>query len=396
MSGLAKMMNDGRNAVAAKHWARAPRPPVGVILLVIWLVPTASLADTLPVVGNSCADTEQTSKHQVRRPVLHRYAFAEPHMGTRFRIVLYASGPELANTAAKAAFARIAALNAICSDYDASSELSRFCAAAPHPKPVTVSHELMQVLELSQRVAQESAGAFDVTIGPLTRLWRRARRRRQLPDPARGALEFSAVGYPNLELDSDARAARLKRPGMRIDLGGIAKGFALDEALEVLRGHGIANGLVDGGGDLAVCGSPPEQTGWRIGLAPAARQAYGDRDLILTDGAVATSGDTEQFLEFAGRRYSHILDPRTGRPVEHRYLVTVVAPSGAEADAWASALSVLSWEAGKRLVTRMPRIAALMVELNGQHRSYTLLDKADSLRSTTGAEASGVSKCNSR
>jgi len=305
-------------------------------------------------------------------PGLVRYEFERPAMGTLFRLVLYAPDEPAARAAAEEAFARIRALDGSLSDYDPESELSRLGALSDDGPagPVPVSDDLGRVLALSQQLARASDGAFDVTVGPLVRLWRRARRQDELPGEERLAAASAAVGFRKLELGDDGRVS-LRARGMRLDLGGIAKGFALDEAVRVLRRRGLECVLVDGGGDLRVGAAPPGRAGWRIALVRG--EAGGGPDLresqdglLLADAAVATSGDLERFFELGGRRYSHILDPRTGRALEERRLVSVVVPAaaagtgdpGALADGLATAVSVLGPELGLRLVARYPGVSA--------------------------------------
>jgi len=220
------------------------------------------------------------------------------------------------------------------------------------------------VLAAAEDVARASGGAFDVTVGPLVALWRRARRQGELPAPERLAAARAAVGWRALALDRARGAARLGLAHMRLDLGGIAKGYALDAALAELARHGIERALVDGGGDLAAGAPPPGADGWRVGVAGLdAAEPQADRagmQLSLAHASLATSGDLERSFELDGVRYSHILDPRTGAALTERRLVSVRAPSGMEADAWATALSVLGPE-GLALVAERPGFAARVV-----------------------------------
>lgn len=295
-----------------------------------------------------------------RGPALTRQAFAQGAMGTEFRIVLYAPDEASARAAAEAAFARIAALDSALSDYRAESELSRFARSSDGPLAgpwVPLSPELFAVLAASAEVARASAGAFDVTVGPLVLLWRRARRQEELPSAEALAAARARVGFEALELDPARRAARLMRPGMRLDLGGIAKGYALDEARRVLAEHGLERVLIDGGGDLLAGAPPPGERGWKVAIAGLdSADPLEDRasaELELAHAALATSGDLERSFELGGRRFSHILDPRTGEALTERRLVSVRAPSGMEADAWATALSVLG-PAGFEVFPRRP------------------------------------------
>lgn len=292
---------------------------------------------------------------------LGRYESTERHMGVFFRIVVYAKDEESANAATGAAFSRVAELNRIMSDYDPESELSRLSKSSPTESPIKVSKELWTVLETSQRLSKKSRGAFDVTVGPMSRLWRRARRQKQLPRESRISEGKRSVGYLFMQLDETAQSVKLMRPDMRLDLGGIAKGFAADEALRTLRERGIRRALVDASGDLALGDPPPDKQGWRIGIAPLEPDAPPSEYLLLANCGVATSGDAWQHVEIDGTRYSHIVDPRTGLGLTDQSSVTVVAPSGMLADGYASAISVLGPESGIDLAESSEGIEALVV-----------------------------------
>jgi thiamine biosynthesis lipoprotein len=296
-------------------------------------------------------------------PALTRYEFTEPHMGTRFRIILYAPNEGAARKAATDAFARIASLNAIMSDYDPTSELMRLCSKAGGP-PLPVSAELFFVLSKAQEVSRQSGGAFDVTVGPVVKLWRLARRKRKLPDPEKLAAARALVGWQNVRLDSDKRTVQLLKPGMQLDLGGIAKGYAADEALTVLKKHGIERGLVAAGGDIAVSGPPPGADGWRIAIATLPGEKDPGR-LILHHAAVSTSGDAEQFVEIDGKRYSHIVDPRTGIGLVGRMSATVVARRGIDADSLTKVVAVLGPEKGIPIIESHEGVSTRMVRRKG-------------------------------
>jgi thiamine biosynthesis lipoprotein len=295
------------------------------------------------------------------RPDLKRYTYAEVHMGTRFRIVLYAADEALAERASRDAFARIATLDAMLSDYRPDSELMQLCKKAGGP-PTHVSDELYYVLDYAQKVSRLSDGAFDVTVGPVVRLWRRARKIHELPDPKELAQQRELVGYKNVRLDARAHTVRLLKPGMLLDLGGIAKGYTADEALAVLAKHGITSGLVAAGGDVAVSGSPPDQPAWKVGIASLEDPGRKlQRSLFLHDAAVSTSGDAEQYVEIGGKRYSHIVDPHTGIGLVGRMSVTVVARRGIRADSLTKVVCVLGPARGLPIIEATPDAAALMV-----------------------------------
>lgn len=280
-----------------------------------------------------------------------RFEFAEPHMGTEFRVVLYAADAGAARRAADAAFARIAALDDALSDWDDGSELSRLSRAswggAPS-EPVAVSADLHRVLERAVEIAARTGGAFDPTIGPYVRLWRRSRRQGELPTRARLEEAGASVGYEKLEL-LDGGSVRLLAADMRLDLGGIAKGYALDEALEVLAALGVERALVDGGGDVACGAPPPGRAHWTIALEGARHGEY----VGLADAAIATSGASAQFVEIGGLRYSHVVDARTGLGDTAGLQASVIARDAMTADAYASALCVGGVERVGELAARV-------------------------------------------
>jgi thiamine biosynthesis lipoprotein len=273
-------------------------------------------------------------------PALERFSFAENHMGTRFSVVLYAPDEATARKAAKAALARVVELNAVMSDYVSTSELMRLCAKAGGP-PVKVSDELFFVLSRARKLSADSDGAFDVTVGPVVRLWRLARRTGQLPDPYRLKAARTLVGWRLMDLDKANRTVRLLKKGMQLDLGGIGKGYAADEMLKVLKKHGLPHALIAAGGDVTAGEAPPGKPGWTVAIAPVDAKKEGPRYMTLANASVSTSGDAEQHVEIAGKRYSHIVDPRTGVGLVGRMSATVVAPDGITADSLTKVVAVL-------------------------------------------------------
>ena len=292
---------------------------------------------------------------------LQRYRELRPGMGSTFEIIVYAPDEAMARRGLDAAFARIDQLNQIFSDYDSASEACRLSHASPMPEAVPVSAEMFTLLDYSAQLSRATDGAFDVTVGPVSRLWRRARRQRQLPAPDRLREALAGVGYQHLELDAAGRKARLAAPGMRLDFGGVGVGYAVDEALTVLKQHGLTRVLVNGSGDIVLGDPPPGETGWRIGVAPLEPNQPPSRFLRLAHCGVSTSGDAWQFVEIDKQRYSHIVDPKTGLGLTTRSSVTVIAPTGTAADGLATAASVLGVEQGLALVERTCGAACLMV-----------------------------------
>lgn len=303
-----------------------------------------------------------TSDGPASGSALTRFEFSQAHMGTTFRVVLYASDRDSAAVASRAAFNRIARLDAIMSDYSETSELALLCRQSG-VGPVQISDDLFQVLAAAQRMAERTGGAFDVTVGPVSRLWRRARRTGELPDPARLTRARELVDYRCLRLDPETRTASLEKRGMLLDLGGIAKGFAAHEALAVIRNRGIHVALVAAGGDIAVSGPPPGKSGWKVGIATPTSTRGPLQSVMISDSAVSTSGDLEQHVEIAGIRYSHILDPRSGVPITGRSSVTVLAPTSTLADALATAVSVLGPESGLGLIDSIPGASAMIARV---------------------------------
>jgi thiamine biosynthesis lipoprotein len=310
----------------------------------------------LALTAASCVSQERSNT------ALSHYEYQQPQMGLPFRIALYAPDEQTADAAASASFRRIAQLNGILSDYDADSELSQLSRTSGKGREVPVSEDLWRVLQRAQEVAAQSRGAFDATVGPFVNLWRKARREKKMPDPDRLAAARLAVGYTNVLLNPTGRTVQLLAPDMRLDFGGIAKGYAIDEALKILRLRGIMRALVAGGGDMAVSNPPPGKKGWRIELAPLdATNAPPARFVLLSHAAIATSGDLFQRLEIDGKRYSHIVDPRTGIGLTDHSLVTVIASDCMTADSLTKVVSVLGPQKGLDIIKRTRGVVARVV-----------------------------------
>jgi thiamine biosynthesis lipoprotein len=283
---------------------------------------------------------------------LTRYEFTERHMSTPCEIKLYAPSEEAANEAASVAYAEIAAIDAAMNDWKADSEISQLGNSPGRDLPV--SWRLFKVLEASIHYSRLSDGAFDITVGPVVKLWRRAKEEKKLPSPEDLRKALESVGCRHLSLDPAKRTARLEVAGMSLDVGGIAKGYACDRALAVLSRHGITRALVNTGGGMAFGDPPPGEKGWRIGLADT------EDVLLLANCGVATSGDWERYVDIGGKRYSHIVDPKTGLGLTNRALVTVVAPTGIAADALTKCVMIPGPDRGIRLAESLPGTQAWM------------------------------------
>jgi len=282
-------------------------------------------------------------------------------MGTTCRLI--AVGPRSqAESALDAAWREIESVNATMSTYDPASELSRF-NAAPADVDVPLSSDTLTVLRLAQDAAYETEGAFDITVRPLIRLWQEAAQRGRVPSGDELQAVRNQTGMEHCVLKENS--ARKRIAGLEVTLDGIAPGFAVQQAILKLQSAGMSGGLIDLGGDIACFGRPADGDAWQI----AVQDPWGDghRGVLSFSPeqseiiAVSTSGDYRRFLEIEGRRYSHILDPRTGVPVENATSVTVIARDAVTADIRATALSVLGPTAGIPWIENDPALAALFL-----------------------------------
>ncbi len=238
-------------------------------------------------------------------------------------------------------------LERIFSRYDPDSELSRVNREAGSA-PVAVSGEMLEVLSRALEISRLTGGAFDVSVGPLLEAWGFFPRR-EGRTPSREEIEsaLSRTGWEKIELDRESRTIRFRVPGLEIDLGGLAKGYVVDRLAALLAGEGIPGALVNAGGDIYALGRHPEGRGWRIGVEHPRREGEVLAVLELRDRAVATSGDYRNYFIQGRRRYSHIIDPRTGEPAATGVVEsTVLAPDCLTADGLATALFVLGPERG--------------------------------------------------
>jgi thiamine biosynthesis lipoprotein len=294
-------------------------------------------------------------------PELRRFDAVEPHMGTLVRITIFTPDEQAARDAFRVAFDRVRDLDRILSDYRADSELTEVTRTAVG-RAVAVSEDLFVVLQKSQELAEATGGAFDVTQGPVIRLWREARKTARVP--AAAALHEAAArsGFRKLHLQADRRTVMLDMAGMTLDLGAIGKGYAASEAVEVLTALGVHSALVAVSGDLAFSNAPPGQRGWRINIHSEDTTTTAiPSTLELTNLAVSTAGSSEQHVVIDGRRYSHIIDPSSRMGLQDDLTVTVVARHGLDADGLDTAVSVLGVRRGLALIESRPAVAALII-----------------------------------
>ena len=278
-------------------------------------------------------------------------------MGTKAWLTIAGLSDRDAERAAQAAFREMYRIESVMSTWRPSSEISRLNAESSGT-PFTVSPELYSLIDSALFYSRATSGAFDVTVRPLVRLWGFQGGTATLPSDAEIIHAMSLVGFGKVTLDPSRSTITLP-PGMQIDLAGIAKGYAVDRCVAALAGLGVRSALVNIGGNIYAMGAPPGETGWSIGVRDPNGGLETVGTLILRDEAVATSGNYENFVEIDGKRYGHIIDPRTGRPVSHVLSVTVVAPTGLASDALSTGLFVLGPESGAEAVARLRRVRAL-------------------------------------
>lgn len=278
------------------------------------------------------------------------------HMGTLWTVE--AQGPG-ASEAMEAAFAEIGRLDRLLSTYKPDSELSRLNRDGSRGW-VAVSAETRELVAGALGVASASGGAFDPTVGPLVKLWGFKHMDYRFPSETAIADAKRQVGFGHVQVDA-ARGIRFTKPGIEVELGAIAKGYAVDRAVSILRERGMATARVDAGGNQGVWGQPPEAEGWVFGI----RHPREDGGVLgwttLRAGGISTSGDAERGFWKDGIRYGHVIDPRTGWPARGVVSVTVLAPDAETADALSTALYVLGPEAGTSLLGRYPGVEALWV-----------------------------------
>ena len=300
--------------------------------------------------------------------------FQEPHMGTLFTIKVWVNNQEDADQCrqlARKGFDRIAELNAIFSDYLVESELS-LLAKAPPNEAVPVSDELLDVLVRSGQLFKASDGAFDVTIGPMVRLWRRSRKAQKLPTQIQIEAAKTRTGFEKIVIDQSAKTVTKLVDHMVFDLGGIAKGYAANEVLVLLREAGYPRALIAASGDVALGESPPGKK-WSVGLETLEMAKAGEAGFEIEKAAVSTSGDTQRFLIIDGTRYSHIVDKQTGLGLTERIAVTVIAADATTSDSYATAVSILGKEKGLKLIEATKGLECRIVTVDGNGKSKIYL-----------------------
>jgi len=266
---------------------------------------------------------------------LQRVEVADEAMGTTFSIVAYGHDRAKLDAAATAAFTEVHRLDRLLSNYDAASEWSAVNRIATI-RPVAVSPELFQLLADCMRYSRESEGAFDITVGPLMKVWGFYKGEGLLPRPTEVTAAVERVGYRHVRLGPQARTVQFDRAGVELDPGGIGKGYACDRMVDILRTQGVRTALVSGGGSsIYGMGAPPDTPdGWRVTIRAPGNPHRTAAEVVLKDMSLSTSGSYEKFFWAEGRRYSHLMDPRTGYPAQGTASVSVLAPRTIDSEAW--------------------------------------------------------------
>ncbi len=319
-----------------------------------------------------CGTAEPASGTADRAADIERHQFSSRHMGTTFRIVLYAPDADRAAVAADSAFQRVEELNHIFSDYETNSEVNQLSALAGSGEMMRVSEPLYDVLKRAKRVSEQTDGAFDITAGALVRLWREIRRADEPQLPGRQTLNqaLESVDYRYLILDEHQPLAGIKKPGVILDLGGIAKGYAAEEMLSILQDYGFTSALIDAGGDMVMGEPPPGREGWGVLVSVYASSGDAEPFLLLLDqSALSTSGDLYQYVEIDGVRYSHIINPATGMALTEQRMVTVTGVDGTLVDAYSTALSVMPVDEAMAFIEDKPDYSAFIQVREGDRVS---------------------------
>jgi thiamine biosynthesis lipoprotein len=280
-------------------------------------------------------------------------------MGSAFNLIIVSADSNKANHLARKSYELVDSLSHIFSNYDSSSELSKINASAGL-LPYKMSRAMLDLVQKSQYAYIQSKGAYDISIGPLSSLWRKARKAKLFPEASTVLATKKLVGFAQIKINKRLGTIFLPNANMQLDFGGIAKGYIAQWVINFLKANGIQQALVDAGGDIVMSGPPLNQQGWLIGVnLPETTDQLLNKKLQLSNCSVATSGDVYQFIEYKGVKYSHIINPLTGYGVTNLRNVTIVAKTGATADWLATACSILPIKEAKQLA--ISHQAALLI-----------------------------------
>jgi len=298
------------------------------------------------------------SADPAQRPVV----FRTQTMGTWATLTIVTADSASVADLAYRSLVALHGVDSLMSNWTTTSEVARINREAA-AAPVTVQPEVAGVLDFAMEVSRQSGGAFDITVEPLVRLWGFLQGTPHVPEPAEIDKAMERVGFDKVNYDAATRVIEFTREGVRIDFGGIAKGYGVDRSAEILRAGGAQNALIDLSGNMVAIGDAAVHDGWTVGIRDPSggRTSYVAR-LHLFDEAVATSGDYEQFVDADGRRYGHILDPRTGYSASGLRSVTVVSSNAMACDAWATAFFVLGPQRARSLAQERDDLSVILIE----------------------------------
>lgn len=296
---------------------------------------------------------------------LKRFQFSENKMGSPFSLIFYHTDSAQAASIAKECFALVDSLNNIFSDYSLESEVGKL-ALQTTQSDIKVSDELFALIYWSKEAWERSGETFDITIGALTQVWRKAKAEKRFPSEAEIKTARQLTGFKNLTLDQIKKTISFNKPGMRLDFGGIVPGYAAQKVIDLLKSKNINNALADASGDIVMSNAPPGKNGWIIGInLPESENELWDKKLELKNCAVSTSGDIYRYTIHNGKKYSHIIDPKTGYGVTSQRNVTVIYKNGTTADWLATACSILPINKALRLA-REVRVELFIATLKNE------------------------------
>ena len=288
-----------------------------------------------------------------------KFSYSEIKMGSAFNLIIVSTNSNKANHLARKSYELVDSLSHIFSNYDSSSELSKINASAGL-LPYKMSTAMLDLVQKSQDAYIQSKGAYDISIGPLSTLWRNARKAKLFPDSSTVVATKKLVGLNQVKINKRLGTIFLPNADMQLDFGGIAKGYIAQWVINYLKANGIQQALADAGGDIVMSGAPLNQKGWLIAVnLPESTDELMNKKLLLSNAAVATSGDVYQFIEYKGVKYSHIINPLTGYGVTNLRNVTIIAKTGSTADWLATACSILPIKEAKQLA--ISNQAALLI-----------------------------------
>ena len=288
-----------------------------------------------------------------------KFSYSEMKMGSAFNLIIVSTDSNKANHLARKSYELVDSLSHIFSNYDSSSELSKINASAGL-LPYKMSPAMLDLVQKSQYAYIQTKGAYDISIGPLSSLWRNARKAKLFPEASTVLATKKLVGFAQVKINKRLGTIFLPNADMHLDFGGIAKGYIAQWVINYLKANGIQQALADAGGDIVMSGAPLNQKGWLIGVnLPETTDDLLNKKLQLSNCSVATSGDVYQFIEYKGVKYSHIINPLTGYGVTNLRNVTIIAKTGATADWLATACSILPIKEAKQLA--ISHQAALLI-----------------------------------